>query len=131
MNTRRHARSGSPFEAAIGFSRAIRSGPLISVAGTGPMADDGSSFAPGDAEAQARRCFEIGLRALVELGAQPGDVIRTRMFITDPADADGIGRAHAEFFRDVMPAATMVVVAALLRPEWRVEIEIDAWSPEG
>ncbi|MEL6183979.1 MAG: RidA family protein [Myxococcota bacterium] len=130
MVTRRHARSGSPFETSIGFSRALRSGPLVSVAGSGPMADDGTSYAVGDPEGQARRCLEIGLRALAELGARPEEVIRTRMFIVDPADADAIGRAHAEVFRDVMPAATMVVVAALLRPEWKVEIEIDAWSPE-
>ena len=130
MDARRHAFSGSPYEGTIGFSRAVRSGPLISVAGCGPMADDGTSFAPGDPEAQARRCFEIGLRALAELGGRPEHVVRSRMFIVNAADADAIGRAHAAVFRDIQPAATMVVVSRFLRAEWLVEIELDAWSPD-
>lgn len=129
MTTKTRAYSGSPYEPQFGFSRACRSGPLVSVAGTGPMDDSGASFAPEDAEAQARRCFELGLRALAELGGSVEQVIRTRMYIVDPADADAIGRAHAAAFGAVHPAATMVVVKALLRPEWRVETEIDAWVP--
>ena len=89
------------------------------------MEPDGSST-PGDAAAQARRCFDIILKAIEELGGSTTDVVRTRMFITDPADADSIGAVHGEVFREARPAATMVVVAALLRAEWRVEIEAEA-----
>lgn len=122
---RRRASSGSPFEAAIGFSRAIRVGGRIIVSGTAPVETDGTST-PGDAEAQAERCFDIILAAVAELGGTPADVVRTRMYLTDPADAEAVGRAHARRFADTRPAATMVVVAALLRPEWRVEIEAEA-----
>jgi enamine deaminase RidA (YjgF/YER057c/UK114 family) len=122
----RHTTSGcSPYEAAYGFSRALRVGNRILVSGTAPVEPDGSST-PGDAAAQARRCFAIIVKAIEELGGTPADVVRTRMFITDPADGDSIGAVHGEVFQDVRPAATMVVVAALLRPEWRVEIEAEA-----
>ncbi|MEO6113459.1 MAG: RidA family protein [Sphingomicrobium sp.] len=115
----------SPYEAAFGFSRAVRVGDRIIVAGTAPVEDDGTST-PGDAAAQARRCFAIILAAIEELGGSAADVVRTRMFITDPAAADAIGAVHGEVFRDIRPASTMVVVAALLRPEWRIEIEAEA-----
>ncbi|NNC48311.1 MAG: RidA family protein [Sphingomonas sp.] len=115
----------SPYEAKYGFSRAVRKSNRILVAGTGPVEEDGSST-PGDAAAQTRRCFEIAMKAIRELGGSAADVVRTRMYITDPADGDAIGQVHAEFFADAKPAATMVVVAALLRPEWRVEIEAEA-----
>lgn len=115
----------SPYESQFGFSRAIRVGGRILVAGTGPVEEDGSST-KGDAAAQARRCFAIAVKAVEELGGSAGDVARTRMFITDPADADAIGKVHAEYFGDTRPAATMVVVAKLLRDEWRVEIEAEA-----
>ncbi|WP_298022337.1 RidA family protein [uncultured Parasphingopyxis sp.] len=122
---RRDTQSGSPFEVAYGFSRAIRTGNRILVSGTGPIEADGSSTS-GDAAAQARRCFAIIGAAIRELGGSPGDVVRTRMFITDAADSDAIGAVHGELFGDIRPAATMVVVAALLRPEWKVEIEAEA-----
>lgn len=99
----------------------------IVVSGTAPIWPDGGCNP--DPEAQATRCFEIIVSALAELGAGSGDVIRTRMFITDPSDADAIGRAHAVVFADVRPAATMVVVAGLLDPRWRVEIEAEAIVP--
>ena len=117
--------SASPFEAAFGFSRAIRKGNHIYVAGTGPIEADGSTT-PGDAAAQAQRCFAIIIAALKELGGAASDVVRTRMFITHAEDGEAIGAVHGEIFADVRPAATMVVVAALLRPEWRVEIEAEA-----
>lgn len=117
--------SASPYEAEIGFSRAIRAGDRILVSGTAPVEPDGSST-PGDAEAQARRCFAIILAAIEQLGGSAADVVRTRMFITDPADAEAVGRAHGAVFREIRPAATMVVIAALLRPEWKVEIEAEA-----
>ena len=117
--------SASPYEAAYGFSRAVRSGNRILVSGTAPVEADGSST-PGDAAAQARRCFTIILTAIEELGGSAVDVVRTRMYITDPTDADAVGAVHGEIFRDIRPASTMVVVSALLRPEWRIEIEAEA-----
>ncbi len=122
---RERASSASPYEASIGFSRAVRVGDRILVSGTAPVEPDGSST-PGDVEAQAERCFAIIVAAIEQLGGGAEDVVRTRMFLTDPADADAVGRAHGRWFADVRPAATMVVVSALLRPEWRVEIEAEA-----
>ncbi len=121
----RRTASASPYEAAYGFSRAVRLGNRILVSGTAPVEPDGSST-PGDAAAQTRRCFAIMLAAIEELGGNALDVVRTRMFITDPADADAVGAVHGEIFRDIRPASTMVVISALLRPEWRIEIEAEA-----
>jgi enamine deaminase RidA (YjgF/YER057c/UK114 family) len=115
----------SPFEAAFGFSRAIRVGERILVSGTAPVEADGSST-QGDAAAQARRCFAIILKAIEELGGSVADVVRTRMYIVDAADADVVGTVHGDVFGEVRPAATMVVVKALIRDEWRVEIEAEA-----
>ena len=125
MTERQRAASASPYEESIGFSRALRVGERILVSGTAPVEADGSST-PGDAEAQAERCFDIIVDAIRALGGTRADIVRTRMFITDPADAEAVGRAHGRRFGDVRPAATMVVVSALLRPEWRVEIEAEA-----
>jgi enamine deaminase RidA (YjgF/YER057c/UK114 family) len=116
--------SGSPFEPRVGFSRALRIGSRVLVAGTAPVWPDGTC--DPDPEAQARRCLEIVVAALAEAGATPADVVRTRMFITDAADAEAVSRAHAELFADVRPVATMVVVAGLLDPRWKVEIEAEA-----
>ncbi|HXH00291.1 MAG TPA: RidA family protein [Sphingomicrobium sp.] len=116
--------SASPFERAFGFSRAVRAGDRILVSGTAPIEPDGSST-PGDAAAQARRCFAIIIAAIEELGGSAADVVRTRMFITDAADGEAIGAVHGEIFGEIRPASTMVI-AALLRPEWRVEIEAEA-----
>lgn len=115
----------SPYESLYGFSRAIRVGDRIFVSGTAPVEADGSST-PGDAAAQARRCFAIILEAIEQLGGSAAEVVRTRMFIVDAADADAVGEVHGDVFRGVRPAATMVVVKALLRDEWRVEIEAEA-----
>ncbi|MHC4407381.1 MAG: RidA family protein [Planctomycetota bacterium] len=120
-----HHGSSSPYEKRYGFSRAVRSGSDIHVAGTAPIAADGSTFA-GDAYEQARRCFEIAIEAVEALGGVVADVVRTRIYLCDPADADAVGRAHAEAFADARPAATMVVVASLLDPAWRVEVELVA-----
>lgn len=122
---RRSTTGCSPYEVAYGFARALRVGNRIIVSGTAPVEPDGSST-PGDAAAQAHRCFAIILAAIEELGGRAADVVRTRMFITDAADADAIGAVHGEIFRDVRPASTMVVISALLRPEWRIEIEAEA-----
>ena len=123
--TRRRASGTSPYEAQYGFSRAVRDGDRILVSGTAPVEADGSST-PGDAAAQARRCFAIILAAIKELGGTAADVIRTRMYIVDPSDADAVGAVHGEFFAKTRPAATMVVVKSLLRDEWLVEIEAEA-----
>lgn len=119
--------SGSPFEETIGFSRAIRSGSRVLVSGTGPVWPDRSC--PDDAGAQARRCFEIIGRALNEAGVGLSDVLRTRMFVTDLAASEQVGVVHGELFGAVRPAATMVVVAGLLDPRWKVEIEVEAEVP--
>jgi enamine deaminase RidA (YjgF/YER057c/UK114 family) len=116
--------SGSPFESTIGFSRAIRADDRVWVSGTGPVWPDGSC--PDDAGVQARRCFEIILTALAEAGASVEDVVRTRMYLTSTADADAVSGVHGELFGAIRPAATMVVVAALLDPCWKVEIEAEA-----
>src|SRR5207237_9094252 len=118
------ASSGSPFEPVIGFSRALRVGDRVLVSGTAPVWPDGSC--DPDPEVQARRCLEIVLDALDHLGAGARDVVRTRMYLVDPADWEAVGRAHAEVFAPVRPAASMVVVAALLDPRWKVEIEAEA-----
>jgi len=123
-SSRKRASSGSPFEDTIGFSRAVKVGSRILVSGTAPIWPDGSC--DPDPAAQTRRCLEIIVDALEQLGAGAADVVRTRMFITGAVDADAVGRAHGEIFRDVRPAATMVVVAALLDPRWKVEIEAEA-----
>jgi len=116
--------SGSPFEATIGFSRAVRVGDRVLVSGTAPIATDGS--VDPDPFAQATRCLAIIEEALREAGAGLADVVRTRIFLVDPADAADVSAAHGKAFADVRPAATMVVVAALLDPRWRVEIEAEA-----
>ena len=125
---RRRISSGSPFEPTIGFSRAVRVGDRVLVSGTAPVFPDGSC--PDDAGLQARRCFAIIDAALAEAGAALRDVVRSRMFLVDPADADAVGAVHGAVFGDVRPAATMVAVAALLDPRWRVEIEAEAVVPQ-
>ena len=124
MTTERRASSGSPWEEKVGFSRAVRVGDRVMVSGTAPVWADGSCE-PG-AEAQARRCFEIIAAALADVGARMEHVVRTRMFITDAADAEAVGSVHSSFFSETRPSATMVVVAGLLDPRWRVEIEAEA-----
>ena len=127
--TRSRASSGSPFEATVGFSRAVRVGQHVAVAGTAPVSPDGQ-VSP-DAGAQARRCWEIALEALAELGGRPEDVIRTRHFITDADDVDAVSSVHGETFGDIRPASTMVIVAGLVDERWKVEVELDAIVPAG
>jgi enamine deaminase RidA (YjgF/YER057c/UK114 family) len=120
--------SGSPYEAAFGFARAVRDGNRIIVAGTGPVEPDGSTT-PGGAAQQAARCCAIIVAAIEDLGGSAADVVRTRMLLTDPSDQDAVGAVHARFFAAAKPAATMAGVAWLCRPEWRVEIEAEAVVP--
>ncbi len=124
MAERRRIRGESPFEEEIGFARAIRVGDRVLVSGTAPVWPDGSC--DPDPGIQARRCFELIANALTAAGASPRNVVRTRMFIVDAADSRAVGAAHAEAMSEARPAATMVVVAGLLDPRWRVEIEAEA-----
>ena len=128
MIMRQHARSGSPFEDRIGFSRAVRDGQLVAVSGTAPVWPDGN--VDPDVAIQARRCWLIALAALTELGGGTRHVIRTRQHIIDPADAGEVGAVHGEVFGSVRPASTMVIVYGLLDPRWRVEVELDAVIPD-
>ena len=128
MTERQRIASGSPFEPTIGFSRALGVGDRVLVSGTGPVVPDGRC--PDDAGAQARRCFEIIAAALDEAGASLDDIVRTRMYITTPEVADAVGAVHGELLGNVRPAATMVVVAGLLDPAWKVEIEAEAVVPD-
>lgn len=115
---------GSPYEPIIGFSRAVRAGNCVYLAGTGPVGADDQ-----DVAGQTRRVFEIASEALAKAGCSFTDVVRTRMYLTRAEDWEAVGRVHGEFFGDVRPAATMVVVATLLNPAWRIEIEMDALLP--
>ncbi len=124
MGTRQWVSSGSPFEEPVGYSRATRAGDRIMVSGTAPVWPDGTC--PDDARLQARRCFEIIEAALSQLGSQLSDIVRTRIYITSVADADAIGSVHGDLLRGTRPATSMVVVAGLLDPRWKVEIEADA-----
>lgn len=130
MSDVRRAFSGSPWEAKVGYCRAVRAGPHIWVTGTVAINEDGSPHAPGDAGAQAKRCFEIIARALGELGASLQDVVRTRMFVTDIARWEEIGAVHGRVFEAHPPATTMVEVSRFIGPDFLVEIEADAFVSE-
>jgi enamine deaminase RidA (YjgF/YER057c/UK114 family) len=121
---RRRISGPSPYEERIGFSRAVRVGDRVLVSGTAPVWEDGSC--DPDPGAQARRCIEIIEAALKEAGAELADVVRTRQFIIDSDDAEAVGAAHAAAFGAIHPVSTMVLVAGLLDPRWRVEIEAEA-----
>jgi enamine deaminase RidA (YjgF/YER057c/UK114 family) len=111
----------SPFEPVIGFSRAVRVGNSVHVSGTGPVGADDA-----DAATQTRHTLEIIRAALEKAGAKMEDVVRTRMYLTHVDDWEAVGKAHGEVFGTIRPAATMIVVAKLLNPTWRVEVEADA-----
>lgn len=122
---RQNISGGSPYEPIIGFSRAVRVGSLVYLAGTAPVGADAE-----DAAGQTRRIFAIAEKVLAEAGASFQHVVRTRIFLTHADDWEAVGRVHGEYFGAVRPAATLVVVAQLLNPAWRVEIEMDAVIPE-
>jgi enamine deaminase RidA (YjgF/YER057c/UK114 family) len=121
MPTRQNISGTSPFEPRIGFSRAVRHGHTLYISGTGPVGADEASV-----EDQTRQVFRIIEQSLTQAGASFRDVVRTRMYLTRAADWEAVGKVHGEIFGAIRPAATMVVVAALLNPSWRIEIEADA-----
>jgi enamine deaminase RidA (YjgF/YER057c/UK114 family) len=128
--TRQLIGSGGPLEAKIGYSRAVRVGDLVAVAGTAAF-KDGVPFAPGDAAAQTRHILEVIERALTEAGASMRDVVRYRVFVTDIADAPAVGAELSRVFAAIRPAGTLVGTAALVDPALRVEIEVDAIAGSG
>ncbi|MGH7508512.1 MAG: RidA family protein [Gemmatimonadales bacterium] len=130
--TRQNISSGSPFEPRVGISRAVRLGPLVTVAGTAPLGPDGRTVGRGDPSAQARRCLEIIRTALEQAGASLNDVVRTRILLTRIEDWEAVAEVHGEVFRDIRPVNTIMQVVRFIDPEWLVEIEADAVvSPEG
>jgi enamine deaminase RidA (YjgF/YER057c/UK114 family) len=129
---RRNVSSGSPFEPRIGISRAVRLGPLVTVAGTAPLGPDGRTVGRGDPGMQARRCLEIVQAALEQAGTSLHNVVRTRILLTRIEDWEAVAAVHGEFFRDIRPANTVMQVARFIDPEWLVEIEADAVvTPDG
>lgn len=117
--------SGASWESQVGYCRAIKAGNHIYVSGTAPV-DESGGVTPGDAYAQARRCFEIIQRALQDLGADCSDVVRTRMFVTDITRWAEFAQAHQEFFGEYPPATTMVEVRSLIDPAMLIEVEAEA-----
>jgi enamine deaminase RidA (YjgF/YER057c/UK114 family) len=126
MSKRLNISSGAPWEDVVGYSRAVRVGNVIEVAGTAAVDEGGQVVGAGDATTQTKFILEKIGRALNQAGASLRDVVRTRMFVTDMRDWQAIGQAHGEFFREVRPVTTMVEVKALIQPELLVEIEATA-----
>ena len=128
---RQRVPSGTPWDAVVGYSRAVRVGPHVAVAGTAAVDDNGDVVAPGDAYAQTAFALLKVEAALVAVGASLDDVVRTRIYVTDIAQWEAVGRAHGEAFGEARPAATMVEVARLIAPGLVVEVEADAIVTDG
>ena len=122
--TKRRVSSGSPLEPVIGFCRAVRTGKQIMVAGTAPIAPDGSTT-PGDAAAQMERCCQIIAQAIADLDGAIDDTVRTCIYLTDRADFESVARVHGKWFGTARPACTTLIVSGFIRPEWKVEIEAE------
>ena len=127
MDERINIGSGAPWEDIVGYSRAVRTGPLIEISGTTAVDEHGNVIGEGDAYAQTQFIISKAEKALVQAGASLQNVVRTRMFVTDISQWEAIGRAHGEYFKHIKPAATMVEVKALIDPKLLVEIEFTAW----
>jgi len=117
--------SGSSYEEPIGFSRAVRIGNIISVAGTAPIAPDGSTDHPNDLYNQTKRCLEIMKKAITDAGGQLGDVIRTRLFLKNISDWEKAAKAHGEYFSEIRPACTFIEVKGFINDDWLIETEAD------
>jgi enamine deaminase RidA (YjgF/YER057c/UK114 family) len=122
---RRLVSTASPYEAVLGYSRAVRVGAHVFVAGCAPIMPEGVE-PPADTYGQTRRCIEIVADALAQAGGTLADVVRTRAYLTPAADFEGFGRAHGEAFGTIRPVNTTVIVAALVDPRWLLELEVDA-----
>ncbi|GAA2227193.1 RidA family protein [Streptomyces amakusaensis] len=125
-HTRQTVSSGSPLEPRIGFSRAVRKGAHVAVAGTAPIGDDGTTVGRGDVHAQTVRCLDIAEAVLKATGASLEDVVRTRVMLTDVTRWEEAARAHGERFAAVRPVTTFVEVSRFIDPDWLVEVEVDA-----
>ena len=128
LMARKLVSSGSPLEPAIRFSRAVRSGPYLAVAGTAPIGADGRAVHPGDVYEQTKACLAIARRAIEEADGRLEDTVRTRVMLIDIDRWREAARAHGEFFGGIRPACTFVGVTRFIDPEWLVEVEIDCFS---
>jgi enamine deaminase RidA (YjgF/YER057c/UK114 family) len=117
--------SGSPYEKPIGFSRAVRIGNIIAVAGTAPIANDGATAYPNDLYNQTKKCIEIIKKAVIDAGGQMENVIRTRIFLRNISDWEKAAKAHGEYFSEIRPACTFVEIKGFINNDWLVEIEVD------
>ena len=126
---RRRVATGTEWESTVGYSRAVRAGDRVLVAGTTATDEDDDPVAPGDPETQTRHALETVVEAVREAGGRREDVVRTRMYVTDADDWEVVGEVHGEFFGDVRPASSMVEVSGLIGPKYVVEIEAEAVVP--
>lgn len=117
---------GNPYEEIVGFARAVRVGPYVSIGGTAPIGEDGLTVGIGDAAAQARRCFEIVRTALQQAGASLSDVVRTRVMLTDIANFHAVAAVRKEFVGAYKPVDTVVEISRFINPDWLIEVEVDA-----
>ena len=123
--------NGNPMETVVGFSRAVRVGPYLSVGGRAPVDSDGKTVGIGDPAAQARRCLEIIRQALEYAGSGMEDVVRTRVLLTNIDDWKKVIEVRAEYFKDIRPVDTILQVSRFVNPEWLVEFEVDAVVSDG